>query len=1667
MKIQSKLALTIIVFFTFTLGNEIFGQCSATLANSSLSFSTSGGTQTINVSYSPSPCSGSFNFTGVPSWLTISQTGQFTVTVTCQSSASNRSTLIDYSFNGGMTQGLSINQTGTPSTWYHDFDGDGYGDPNDSTSSVSRPTNHVSNNSDCNDNNANIKPGGTEICDGVDNDCDGQIDENVAPGKATGAAIQYRCGPGNKTLVASPGSNGNGVRWYDVPATGGTPLSENNNFTVNLTSTKTYWVATFNQMTGCEASNLLEVRAEVRTIPSAPSVNNPPSCGPGIVTMTASGISGATYRWYTASGSLITTGASYSPSLSSSTDYQVAARVNGCEGPRTTVTAVVNTPQTWYLDSDNDGHAVSTTSACASPGTGYTQSVLPVGDCNDNDPIAYEMITWYLDGDGDGHAISSTSNCGSPGAGYTETVLPLDDCDDSDDTIGTARIWYDDSDMDGLGDPNMPSALLCVAPNNYVGNSTDQCISISSPNNGCSLPPSDPETHNYIYTRTYQTERSTVPTLKFEEDDSYIQNISYFDGLGRPKQQIGIRQSPDQKDLVTHIGYDDYGRQEKEWLPLHEPVESLGNFRITDMEADTRSYYKLNYGGDFPTVTGTDVNPYSQKEFEPSPLNRVIKQAAPGEDWKLGNGHEIAFEYLSNTSADDVAQFEVTLVFANNTYIPTLVKNGTYGEGKLYKTLTKDENYSTGNDHTIEEFTDKQGMIVLKRTYNGGISHDIYYVYDDYGNLTYVLPPKMDGSTETIANINTNLDELGYQYVYDNRNRLVEKKIPGKGWEHIIYNKLDQPIMTQDSVQRTNNEWLYTKYDVFGRVAYTGKATDVRAREVIQTTDVDALTANLWVVRDTNFAMDNITVGYGNTAYPTTTVTEVLTVNYYDDYSFDRANEPAPPVLIFDESLDSRTKGLATGSRVKVLETNNWITTVTRYDDKARPIYTYSENAYLGTVDRIGTKLDFVGRALKVRSSHSRNNATIVTLDNFAYDHVGRLLRQTQCIGDATLGESCNSATTDTSLVFSAPVTGSRTDIAASSIILRPGFHVVAAPGLSYTAKIDSQFAQELIVYNDYDELGQLVRKKVGGTSGTTFATTTGNLQTVDYAYNIRGWMKSINNPQSLGNDLFAFGVNYNTVSHGGTPLYNGNISETEWRTANDDSSLRWYRHGYDPLNRLVSSIDNTADQRYGLTNLSYDKNGNVLGLTRKGHLDTGGTSFGDMDVLGYVYDSGNKVLRINDSGNDAQGFRDGTNTNDDFEYDPNGNLEVDRNKGINSITYNHLNMPTLVDFGATGNIAMVYAADGTKLKKTVSNGTVTEYANGYVYEGGQLQFFNHAEGYVHKAGNDFKYVYQFRDHVDNIRLSYTDNNGTLEIVEENNFYPFGGKMKGYNTNVSPLGNSVANRWKFGGMELDDSLNEAMGTYDFGARILDPWGIRWWNIDPKADLMRRHSPYNYAFNNPIFFIDPDGMMPCPTGDCDEENQEPPDVQNIKESLNNLYNSLVEGIGNLFSSDKNESETKEGNITRDGLVIYGEGGDSQAGSGIVTGHDRGSGSITVGGEDINPLNTLISKIGDFFAGDEETNDVASDNEPEQQEATMIDPYAFILDRHSDGESSSEFSNDFFVPKHGVEGAHENAINAADSIISNDVNVDSITIRTHVLRRGGQNRTSSVKDTTLRR
>ena len=391
----------------------------------------------------------------------------------------------------------------------------------------------------------------------------------------------------------------------------------------------------------------------------------------------------------------------------------------------------------------------------------------------------------------------------------------------------------------------------------------------------------------------------------------------------------------------------------------------------------------------------------------------------------------------------------------------------------------------------------------------------------------------------------------------------------------------------------------------------------------------------------------------------------------------------------------------------------------------------------------------------------------------------------------------------------------------------------------------------------------------MGGDAATVVTNSTG-LQTVDYTYNVRGWLKQINDPASLGNDLFAFKIGYN---EGTNALYNGNISVTQWKTANTDNSLKSYDYTYDALNRITSGIDNTGN--YNLANISYDKNGNITNLQRQGHTNEAATSFGVMDNLTYTYQNkSNKLVIVSDAGNNTYGFKDdytgsGTDTSNDYTYDANGNMETDTNKGITSITYNHLNLPTQVHIG-TGNISYIYDATGVKLKKIVSAGTTTEYAGNYVYEdtgaGSSLKFFNHPEGYVSpelvSGSVEYDHVYQYKDHLGNVRLSYTDsdNNGSVnssEILEENNYYPFGLRHKGYNSNI----NGVDHPYGFGGKEEQNELG--LNSYDFGVRNYNPELGRWFNIDPFAEFMRNQSPYNFGFNNPIYFSDFGGNIPWP------------------------------------------------------------------------------------------------------------------------------------------------------------------------------------------------------------
>ncbi|TCP25151.1 RHS repeat-associated protein [Tenacibaculum skagerrakense] len=1052
------------------------------------------------------------------------------------------------------------------------------------------------------------------------------------------------------------------------------------------------------------------------------------------------------------------------------------------------------------------------------------------------------------------------------------------------------------------------------------------------------------------------------------------ESITYFDGLGKPIQQIAIGQSPDGKDIIQHIEYDEFGRISKQFLPHEYTGGTPGTYR-TNAEWTTKTYYKDNYPEDFLGITDISlINPYSQKTYELSPLNRVEKQSSPGELFNMGSGHELKFEHKVNSS-NEVRKY-------------TINSDGTLGggslffdEGELIKNVTKGQNWkpSDNKNYTTEEFRDKLGKIILRRVYNDNEPHDTYFVYDYLDNLKYVLPPKLvdaysntiysnysnnwslndflqEGSTSsslsfeiindnisingtisstnfssfrlnpsTSKNINSNttipnmslgvirghvgwhsltvspiyedigeikiengnlvinrtndksffsatinvshalsnssaipqevLNNLAYQYKYDEWNRLIEKKLPEKQWEYIIYDSHDKPILTQDGSLRGENFWAFTKYDTYGRTVYTGLYSSSKTRSNLQLevdNYINASNKNNSESRITSTKIiGQVALNYDNKAFPTTNITEVLAVNYYDDYSFSDSDKPSIPTDVLNQTVTTRTNGLVTSSWIKTLNQNTWSKAYTFYDEKARELRVYSKN-HLGGYTMVDSQINFGGTINKTVSTHKKtaSDALVTIIDEFEYDNALRLKKQTQQINNAP---------------------------------------------------------KETIVANNYDGTGMLLQKKVGGANTS--------LQTLDYKYNVRGALTDINDVNSdlsttPDNDVFAFKLNYENPLEGTAnvpQLFNGNVTQTIWKNSieNDKQS---YTYNYDALSRITranyrkgSSLSTDAE-KFGLSNVTYDKGGNINTLQRSG-------TNGQIDNLTYSYEiideqTTNKLVDITDTTNNPEGYKDTNATGENYVYDSNGRLIADKNKGVTNIRYNYLDLPTEITFSNGNKIEVTYDASGNKLEKlfiTSSGNTKTLYVNGFQYQNNQLQFFGHSEGYAYKEGTQFKYAYVYNDHLGNNRLSYADvdGNGTIdnnEILTKTDYYPFGLTHEG--EYISSSGSNY--NYKYQGKELQ--LENNLQQYDFGSRIYDGATGRWFVVDPQAEQFYGMSPYLAMGNNPIIIVDPDG-----------------------EWIHILVGAVIGGVVNVVSNwDNIES-------FGDGLAYFGVG----AASGAVT------------------------------------------------------------------------------------------------------------------------------------
>ena len=427
---------------------------------------------------------------------------------------------------------------------------------------------------------------------------------------------------------------------------------------------------------------------------------------------------------------------------------------------------------------------------------------------------------------------------------------------------------------------------------------------------------------------------------------------------------------------------------------------------------------------------------------------------------------------------------------------------------------------------------------------------------------------------------------------------------------------------------------------------------------------------------------------------------------------------------------------------------------------------------------------------------------------------------------------------------------------------------------------------------NVYDGLGRQVSDRRNGVL---------SLQT-NIQRNVRSWITGIS--CGTGGSTFQESLYYESPAFGGTPLWGGRISLIDWRY-NTDIATRRYVFGYDGYGRLASagycSFD--AAENYG-TSYSYDANSNITRLSRIYTASL--SSSGEEKETTYSLDGNQIIGRTETTFSLAVPLRghlpepepgiEPLLPEDELvlplgiAYDRCGRMVRDTDKGILSVEYNQLGLPSIVRF-ATNDInsssntyGIQYSADGRKLRtgwlvpavleaepELSLNATLqanvlpasmegsdleeiqeemlffpspTDYVGNLVYRSGTLDKILIDGGFI--SATDSSYHFFVTDHQGNIRV-VTDASGSVE--QNYNYYPDGESITGESQMA------FDNPYRWSGKEWD----EVLGSYDFGARLFSAADSRWTTPDRLCEKFYPISPYAYCAGDPVNLVDPEGM----------------------------------------------------------------------------------------------------------------------------------------------------------------------------------------------------------------
>ena len=469
---------------------------------------------------------------------------------------------------------------------------------------------------------------------------------------------------------------------------------------------------------------------------------------------------------------------------------------------------------------------------------------------------------------------------------------------------------------------------------------------------------------------------SWILTKTFQNENSGTLDVTYYNGLGLPEQTVQVQASPNGQDIILPIDYDIALRDDaKIYLP-YVAVSSDGRKQVSPF-TDQQEFYKRLYG------TADSERSFTEKLYEASPLNRVLKQALPG----YVKDHEVVyteFNYRTNT-ANEVRRLAIGV---ND----ELICGGYYDAGMLACTV------STAPDgHIVQNFTDKRGLTLLNRTFDDDEPINTYFVYDDYDRLQWVITPEGScrfGDMQTVPKDDKFAKDYCYVYTYNDRGLMTEKRMPGREAEYMRYDEGDRLRVSQDGNLRAKKQWISYSYDALGRVQEQSLAVEAELIPIRSQAGVSI-----------GEPIESVEPPYLGSSVP-------LRKYVYDTYPSEVQAagldfQPIEGLTATDgESLhyDNAT-GSLTYEKLAVLA-NDTITGYHQrayyYDYKGRLIQTVerdTEDGILCTSQRY----DFVGNLIAQRESYTRAGKTDDIDRTFTYDDRGRLLSETTQVNGGEL----------------------------------------------------------------------------------------------------------------------------------------------------------------------------------------------------------------------------------------------------------------------------------------------------------------------------------------------------------------------------------------------------------------------------------------------------------------------------------------------------------------------------------------------------------------------------------------------------------------------------------------------------------------------------------------